>query len=86
MNTSDRVYSSEPCVLCRRCVSHPQRVVLLAQVGQDVRVQERRLQKVAPQRSELRAQMADIATDLLSHLLLALLQLRARLWLRGNLS
>lgn len=57
------------------CDSHPERVVLLGQIGEDVGVEHSGLQEAAPQSSQLGAELAHIPADLLCYLLMALLQL-----------
>lgn len=56
-------------------LSHPERVVLLGQVGEDVGVEHSGLQETAPQNSQLGAKLAHVPADLLRYLLMALLQL-----------
>lgn len=58
------------------CGSHPERVVLLGQVGEDVGVEHSGLQEAAPQSSQLGAELAHVPADLLCYLLVAFLQLR----------
>lgn len=55
--------------------SHPERVVLLGQVGEDVGVEHSGLQEAAPQSGQLGAELAHVPADLLRHLLMAFLQL-----------
>lgn len=55
---------------------YPESVVLLRQMGQDVGVEHSSLQEAVPQTSQLRAELVNIFADLLSHLLMAFLQLR----------
>lgn len=55
--------------------SHPERVVLLGQVGEDVGVEHSGLQEAAPQSSQLGAELAHVPADLLRYLLMAFLQL-----------
>lgn len=57
------------------CGSHPERVVLLGQVGQDVGVEQSSLEEAAPQCCQLGAELAHVPADLLSHLLVVFLQL-----------
>lgn len=57
------------------CGSHPERVVLLGQVGQDVGVEQNSLKEVAPQCCQLGAELAHVPADLLRHLLMVFLQL-----------
>lgn len=57
------------------CDSHPERVVLLGQIGEDVGVEHSRLQETAPQSSQLGAELAHVPADLLRYLLMAFLQL-----------
>lgn len=68
---------SEHCVSLpvTACDSHPERVVLLGQIGQDVGVEHSSLQEAAPQSSQLGAELAHVPADLLCYLLMALLQL-----------
>lgn len=61
-----------------QCDSHPERVVLLGQVGEDVGVEHSGLQEAAPQNSQLGAELAHIPADLLRYLLMAFLQLMER--------
>lgn len=55
--------------------SHPERVVLLGQVGQDVGVEQSRVQEAAPERSQPGAELAHVPADLLRHLLVVFLAL-----------
>lgn len=55
--------------------SHPERVVLLGQVGEDVGVEHSGLQEAAPQSGQLGAELAHVPADLLRHLLVAFLKL-----------
>lgn len=55
--------------------SHPERVVFLGQIGEDVGVEQSGLQEAAPQSSQLGAELAHVPADLLRYLLVALLQL-----------
>lgn len=57
------------------CDSHPERVVLLGQIGQDVGVEHSSLQETRPQSSQLGAELAHIPADLLCYLLMSFLQL-----------
>lgn len=57
------------------CGSHPERVVLLGQVGEDVGVEHSGLQEAAPQSRQLGADLAQIPANLLRYLLMAFLQL-----------
>lgn len=57
------------------CGSHPERVVLLGQVGQDVGVEQSSLKEAAPQCCQLGAELAHVPADLLRHLLVVFLQL-----------
>lgn len=57
------------------CDPHPERVVLLGQVGEDVGVEHSSLQEAAPQSGQLGAELAHVPADLLRHLLVAFLQL-----------
>lgn len=57
------------------CGSHPERVVLLGQVGQDVGVEQRSLKEAAPQCCQLGTELAHVLADLLRHLLVVFLQL-----------
>ena len=61
------------------CGPHPERMVLLGQVGQDVGVEHSSLQEAAPQRRKLGAELAHIPADLFRHLLVPFLQLMERL-------
>lgn len=54
---------------------HPERVVLLGQVGEDVGVEHGGLQEAAPQSGQLGAELAHVPADLLRYLLVAFLQL-----------
>ena len=56
-------------------LSHPECVVLLGQVGEDVGVEHSGLQETAPQSSQLGAELAHVPADLLRYLLMAFLQL-----------
>lgn len=58
------------------CGAHPERVVLLGQVGQDVGVEQSTVQKVAPQCRQLAAELAHVPADLLRHLLVVFLHLQ----------
>lgn len=58
--------------------SHPERVVLLGQIGQDVGVEHSGLQEAAPQSGQLEAELAYVPADLLRHLLVAFLQLKRK--------
>lgn len=58
------------------CDSHPERVVLLGQIGEDVGVEHGGRQEAAPQSSQLGAELAHIPADLLCYLLVAFLHLR----------
>lgn len=53
--------------------SHPECVVLLGQVGEDVRVENGGLQEVAPQSGQPGAELAHVPADLLRHALVAFL-------------
>lgn len=57
------------------CDSHPERVVLLGQIGQDVGVEHSSLQETRPQSSQLGAELAHIPADLLCYLIMSFLQL-----------
>lgn len=57
------------------CSSHPERVVLLGQVGEDVGVEQSGVKKAAPQRRQLGAELAHVPADLLRHLLVVFLHL-----------
>lgn len=57
------------------CSSHPERVVLLGQVGQDVGVEQSGIKEAAPQRRQLGAELAHVPADLLRHLLVVFLHL-----------
>lgn len=57
-------------------LSHPERVVLLGQVGEDVGVEHSGLQEAAPQSSQLGAELAHIPADLLSYFFMTVLQLK----------
>lgn len=74
---TQQMLTFEHCVTMRlmKRGSHPERVVLLGQVGEDVGVEHSGLQEVAPQRSQLGAELAHIPADLLCYLLMAILQL-----------
>jgi len=63
------------CIPQHKCTSHPERVVLLGQVGQDGRVEDHHVQEATPKRGQLGAELADVPTDLLRYLLMAVLQL-----------
>lgn len=56
--------------------SHPECVVLLGQVGENVGVEHNGLQEVAPQHCQLGTELAHIPADLLRHFLMAFLQLK----------
>ena len=64
------------------CVSvpaaHPERVVLLGQVGEDVRVEDHLAKEATPKRSQLGAELAHVSADVLRYLLVAVLQLFGR--------
>ena len=68
------------------CDSHPERVVLLGQIGEDVGVEHSRLQEAAPQSSQLGAELAHVPADLLCYLLMAFLQLMDRDGSEKNIS
>lgn len=57
------------------CHSHPKRVVLLGQIGEDVGVEHGGLQEAAPQSGQLGAELAHVPADLLRYPLMAFLQL-----------
>lgn len=57
------------------CDAHPECVVLLGQIGEDVGVEHSSLQEAAPQGSQLGAELAHVSADLLCYLLMAVLQL-----------
>ena len=77
LRTQSKMITFEHCISLplMECESHPESVVLLSQIGEDVGVEHSGLQEAAPQSSQLGAKLAHVPADLLRYLLMTILQL-----------